>query len=291
MPLAREEKREGRRQRGEAEPRKAEARVLMVPPTYYGIEYEINPWMSRSRPASVECAREQWQGLHRVLTEQLGVEVLLSEPQPGYPDMVFTANAGLVYGARAILSRFRYLERQGEAEHFARWFAEHGFTVEQLPGAGYFEGEGDALFVGDTLFAGYRWRSDVPAHRAVGEMLGKRVLSLELADPYFYHLDTCFCPLDAETVAYYPPAFDDYARRVIEASVPRRIEVEPDEARRFACNAVVIGRKVALNIGCPHFEASLREAGFQTYATPLDEFLKAGGSAKCLVLRLDRPAV
>src|SRR5205807_5839901 len=121
------------------------------------------------------------------------------------------------------------------------------------------------------------------AHRLVGEMLGVEALSLELIDPRFYHLDTCFCPLDEQTVVWYPAAFDVYARRVIEARVPRRIAVEPDEALRFACNAIVLGRHVVLNSGCPRLEAALRDRGFLPHATPLDEFLKAGGSAKCLV--------
>jgi N-dimethylarginine dimethylaminohydrolase len=263
-------------------------RLLMVRPDHYDVVYEINPWMSRARRASPERAMEEWRGLHRVLTEDLGAEVLLAEQPPDLPDMVFTANAGLVYGTRAVLSNFRHPERQGEAAQFRRWFESQGFEVLTLPPERRFEGEGDALFVGETLFAGYHWRSDVHSHRLVGEMLGARVLSLELVDPHFYHLDTCFCPLDEQTAVYYPPAFDPYARRVIEAHVPRRIEVCAEEAARFACNAVVLGRHVALNSGCPRLEATLRNLEFVPHATPLDEFLKAGGSAKCLTLHLDR---
>jgi N-dimethylarginine dimethylaminohydrolase len=264
------------------------ARLLMVPPDYYTVVYEINPWMSRARPAAQPVARAQWQGLHRILTEDFGAEVLLAKPQPEVPDMVFTANAGLVQGRQAVLSNFRHPERQAEAPYFRRWFEENGFEALILPEDRCFEGEGDALFVGETLFAGYHFRSDVHSHRLVGELLGRRVLSLQLRDPHFYHLDTCFCPLDAETVACYPPAFDEYAMKVIRANVPRVVEVEPGEARRFACNAVVLGRQVALNTGCPRFEEQLRELGLEPRGTPLDEFLKAGGSAKCLTLHLDR---
>jgi N-dimethylarginine dimethylaminohydrolase len=254
---------------------KPRRRVLMVAPRYFDVVYEINPWMSRARRADPARASAEWESLRRVLTEKAGAEVLTADPQPGLPDLVFTANAGLVLGERAVLSNFRHPERQAEAPHFRRWFEAHGFEVLTLPEERLFEGEGDALFAGDTLFAGYHFRSDVLAHRAVGELLGVRVISLELTDPYFYHLDTCFCPLDAETVAYYPPAFDEYARRVIEADFPRRIEVE----------------HVALNTGCPGFESALRNLGFIPHATPTDEFLKAGGSAKCLVLHLDHPGL
>lgn len=264
-------------------------RLLMCRPDHYGVFYEINPWMSRARPADQVTALREWEGLRRILSGEVGAEVLLVEQPEGLPDMVFTANAGLVRGDTAILSRFRHPERQGEEAPYGRWFEGQGFRVVRLDPERRFEGEGDALMVGDTLFAGYFWRSDVHAHREVGELLGLRVLSLQLADPYFYHLDTCFCPLDAETAAWYPPAFDEYAQRVIRTNIPRLLNVAEEEARRFACNAVVLGEHVVLNDGAPRLEAQLREHGFTTHPTPLDEFIKAGGSAKCLTLYLDNP--
>ncbi|MCZ6679732.1 MAG: arginine deiminase-related protein, partial [Candidatus Poribacteria bacterium] len=202
------------------------------------------------------------------------------------PDMVFTANAGLVYGSRAILSNFRYNERQGEAEHFQRWFEKHGYSVEMLPTKHAFEGEGDALFVGDHLFVGYRFRTDVHAHRLIGEMLGLQVLSLHLVDAYFYHLDTCFCSLGPDVAAYYPPAFDAYAQQVLKANIPRLLEVSEEDARRFAANAVVVGKNVIINAGCDAFQRTLEAEGFRVYAVNLSQFLLAGGSAKCLVLHL-----
>ena len=262
----------------------------MVRPTHYTVAYEINPWMDRRRPPDTAAAARQWEGLYRVLTEAMSARVSLLEPAPGLPDMVFTANAGLIYGDRAVVSNFRYRERQGEAPLFRRWFEEQGLRTEQLPSDISFEGEGDALFLGDTLFAGYRWRSDARAHTLLSEKFGVRVLSLELVDAYYYHLDTCFCPLDAGTAAYYPAAFDEYARKVLAVNVPDLIAVEEAEAARFACNAVVLGRHVALNTGCPRFAAALRERGFAPHPTCLDEFLKAGGSAKCLTLYLDSMA-
>jgi N-dimethylarginine dimethylaminohydrolase len=264
-------------------------RLLMVPPDHYDIVYEINPWMSRARRASRPAAARQWEGLRRVLEDRLGAEIALAPAVAGLPDMVFTANAGLVLGEQVILSRFRHRERRGEEIPFGEWFREAGYQVAALPPDLQFEGEGDALFFGRTLMAGYHWRTSVPAHTWVAELTGLQVLSLHLSDPFFYHLDTCFCPLDERTAAYYPNAFDSYALRVLEANVPDLIAVSPDEARRFACNAVVLDRRVALNTGCPAFERSLRNRGFEPFPTPLDEFLKAGGSAKCLVLHLDRP--
>jgi N-dimethylarginine dimethylaminohydrolase len=261
-------------------------RILMCRPDYYGIEYEINPWMSRSRGSTPERALAQWQALHDIL-RGLGVAVELLTPRPGLPDLVFTANAGLVFRDRFYSSRFRHEVRAREEPYYDAWFAEHGFTVEHLPEGFFFEGAGDALFCGPTLFAGYRIRSDVRGHQYLGRALGKQVLPLELVNPRFYHLDTCFCPLRPGEAIYYPAAFDAYGRKVLEAHVPRLLAVAEPEARRFGCNAVVVGRTVVTNTGCDRLAADLREWGYEPVATELDEFLKAGGSAKCLTLRLD----
>ena len=143
------------------------ARVLMCPPDYYGIEYEINPWMDRRQPCDHAAAVRQWQDLRRLL-EQAGAEVSCLPPVAGLPDLVFTANAAMIHGRQAILSRFRFPQRQGEEEHYASdGFPQHGFQVRRLRGTAFFEGAGDALFCGDTLFAGYRIRSDVG--RAAGD--------------------------------------------------------------------------------------------------------------------------
>jgi N-dimethylarginine dimethylaminohydrolase len=260
--------------------------ILMCPPDFYGIEYEINAWMSRARPAESAVAREQWEGLRRTL-ETAGATISLVEPRPGLPDLVFTANAAIIYRELAVLAHFRHRERQGEQPYFEAWLAGHGFRVERVPDDVYFEGAGDALFCGDTLFAGYRMRSDARGHQRIGEMLGVRVIPLELVDPYYYHLDTCFCPLRRDTAIYFPGAFDDYGRQVLRELVPTLIEVEEGEARRFACNAVVVGKTVVTNTGCAKLHQQLSERGFTPRETPLDEFVKAGGSAKCLTLRLD----
>jgi N-dimethylarginine dimethylaminohydrolase len=261
-------------------------RILMCDPTYFGIEYEINPWMSRQRGSTPERARAQWQKLHDTLVV-LGVEVELLPPQRGLPDLVFTANAGLVFHERFFSSRFRHEVRARESPHFDAWFAAHGFAVEHLPEGMFFEGAGDALFCGRTLFAGYRIRSDVHGHQHLARVLHCQVLPVELVNPYFYHLDTCFCPLAPGEALWYPEAFDAYGRRVIEAQVPNLLAAGKEDAHRFGCNAVVVGKTVVLNAGCEQLAADLRGRGYHPIPVELDEFIKSGGSAKCLTLRLD----
>src|SRR5438067_1135888 len=158
--------------------------LLLCPPDYYGIEYEINPWMSRARGAEAALAQKQWRGLHAILSK-LNCKIELVPPQPKLPDMVFTANAGLAVGKQFIPSNFRHKERAGEAPHFASWMEKRGFQVSWLSNDYYFEGEGDALFAGDILFCGYKFGSDIKSHRAVAEMLGCLVVSPELVDLRF----------------------------------------------------------------------------------------------------------
>jgi N-dimethylarginine dimethylaminohydrolase len=258
----------------------------MCPPDFYGIEYEINPWMSRSRSSDSSLAQAQWHALHDLLV-QLGADVRLMPPEKGLPDLVFTANAGLICGKTAFLPRFRHAARQGETPHDERWFREAGFEIVEMPGEWAFEGAGDALFCGHTLFAGYLIRSDAGGLQWLAAKIGCRVIPLQLVDQHYYHLDTCFCPLSPDEAIYYPPAFDEYAQAALKEHVPELISVSDSEAARFACNAVVVNKHVVLNTGCPQLEQALNQRGYATYHTELGEFIKAGGSAKCLTLRLD----
>ena len=242
--------------------------------------------MSRSRASDRPRAVAQWTALADLLRD-LGVRVEVMAPREGLPDLVFTANAGLVVGDTFYSARFRHPERARESPAFDAWFAEHGFKVVHLPDTMYHEGAGDALFCGDALFAGYRIRSDVHSHQWIGQTLGVRVLPLELVNAYFYHLDTCFCPLAPGEALYYPEAFDTYGRRVLEAHVPKLLAAGEADANRFACNAVVVGKTVVVNAGCERLAEGLRAWGYAPVAVELDEFIKSGGSAKCLTLRLD----
>lgn len=262
------------------------ARILMCPPDHYGIEYEINPWMNRSLGAVRALAYTQWTNLRDTLLN-LGVQIELMEPQAGLPDLVFTANAGLMFHKQFLSSRFKHDVRAKESPFFDAWFKAHGYDVVHLPETAYHEGAGDALFCGDTLFAGYRTRSDAQSHQWVAQKFGVRVLPLELVNTRFYHLDTCFCPLARGEALYFPDAFDAYGRRVLETHIPKLIAVAEPEAHRFGCNAVVVGKTVVHNSRCQGLAESLNAAGYKSIEVELDEFLKAGGSAKCLTLRLD----
>jgi N-dimethylarginine dimethylaminohydrolase len=207
--------------------------------------------------------------------------------------MVFTANAGLVKGRRFLVSRFRYPERQYEEPYFADWFLDRGYEVSLMPRDVPFEGAGDALYERGRkrLWFAYGHRSVLAAREVIESRLEGEVVPLKLTDQRFYHLDTCFCPLEGGHVLYYPPAFDAASRATIERLVPaaKRVAVGEEDALAFACNAVAAGRTVVVNRASTAFVDALGRRGFEVVQTPLSEFMKAGGSAKCLTLRLDEP--
>jgi N-dimethylarginine dimethylaminohydrolase len=269
-------------------------RVLMCAPTYFEVSYVINPWMSgHVHDTEQTRAQRQWDTLREVLTEH--ADVALQPARAGLPDMPFTANAGLVHGNVFVPSRFRFAERSGEEVYARAWFDTHGFDLRELPEQIHFEGAGDALFdrAHARLWMGHGHRSDLTAAVALAALLDIEVVPLRLVDPRFYHLDTCFCPLANGYTMYFPAAFDDEARALIERHVPpsQRIVVDEADALVFACNAVNLGRIVVLNRASQDLRRRLEGAGFVVIEVALDEFMKAGGAAKCLTLRLDEMVV
>ena len=257
---------------------------LMCAPDHYDVTYEINPWMSVTRAPLKKRAVTQWQTLHDTIL-RLGGTIESVAPVAGQPDMVFTANAGLVRGKDCILAHFKFPQRTGEEVPYRAWFDTNGFNVIDLGGL-FFEGEGDALFAGEKLFVGHGFRTDKAVGPKLGQLLGIRsVFSCELVDPYYYHLDTCFAPLDDKRAIYFPGAFAPETLKVLRNEI-ELFEVPPEDARKFACNAVVLGRDVIIPAGCPATSAIIKGLGFSPHDVELDEFIKAGGAAKCLTLRV-----
>jgi len=264
----------------------------MCPPEYFNVAYIINPWMHGNlRRIDNAVAKQQWRSLYDAVSDHAAVRLVL--PQPSSPDMVFTANAGLVRGTRFITSRFRYPERQNEEPYFADWFADRGYDVSLMPRDVPFEGAGDALFDrgSDILWMAHGHRSISEAREVLFAKLKVNVVTLKLVDQRFYHLDTCFCPLEGGFLMYYPPAFDKDSCDAIERLVPaeKRIAIDEEDALAFACNAVNIDSTIVVNSATATFVKALQRKRFKVVQTPLGEFMKAGGSAKCLTLRLDEP--
>ncbi|ATQ69541.1 MULTISPECIES: dimethylarginine dimethylaminohydrolase family protein [Methylosinus] len=269
--------------------RDARQRILMCAPDDFDVRYVINPWMAdQIGKATRSLARAQWETLRRTLARTVDIELVT--PAAGLPDMVFTANAGFTLGDTVVVSRFSAEERRAEEPLFRAHFAAQGFNLAPWPQDIAFEGAGDALIdrAQKLVWCGYGMRSDAAAPQTLEAVLERRVIGLRLIDPRFYHLDTCFCPLAGGFVMYHPPAFDAESRAAIERETPpeKRIEIGEDDASRFACNAVDLCGEIVMNDASPALQNRLRAAGFAPLLTPLGEFMKAGGSAKCLTLKL-----
>jgi N-dimethylarginine dimethylaminohydrolase len=269
-------------------------RVLMTTPEHFDVEYVINPHMAGNVGAvDHDRARAQWEAL-RDTYERLGFTVSTVEGAEGLPDMVFCANQTLPYltpgGAKGIvLSRMYAPQRRGEVPHYARFFRDEGYRVDEVDAAAAgesFEGMGDALWHPGRflLWGGYGFRTDRTVYDHLAEDFGFPVIPLSLTDPDFYHLDTCLAPLDEETALIYPAAFDPAGLDAIRAHFRRVIEAPEDEARRlFACNAhCPDGQSVIIQRGCRETNQRLRAAGFEPVEVDTDEYLKSGGSVFCM---------
>ncbi len=267
---------------------------LMCPPEWYGVDYVINPWMAGNiNRSSRDLAFAQWRGIHNVLRGVADVRLL--HPEPGCPDMVFLGHGALVQHGVAAVSSFHPAERRAETPHLERWLTEQGFLLWNTPRETAFEGEGDVTFSDDgkKLWAGHGVRTCRSSHRHIGAAWHVPVTSLHLIDPRFYHLDTCFTPLHGGYILFYPGAFDTASRAVIEAAFPtdKRILVSEEDATRMACCALNIGRTVFTGELSRDLAQRLFDAGFDVVQLELSEFIKGGGGAKSMTLRLSDMAV
>lgn len=269
--------------------------MLLCKPQYFAIDYEINPWMNIKHGADSQLAMRQWQKLRQTIVD-CGEDIQLVPPVGGLPDLVFTANCGIKAGQQIYLSRFKYPQRQSEREEFKKWFTHAGYQIVAEPSAffdrrqGYigpsFEGAGDALFLGNLLFAAYGFRTDPEIYPILCELLNiKKSVPCELVDPHFYHLDTCFCPLNDHQALWFPPAFSVETQQRMK-EVAELFAIPAEEERSFACNAVIIGKHAIIPDRCPRTRSILEKLDFNVYECTMTEFIKSGGACKCLTFDL-----
>jgi N-dimethylarginine dimethylaminohydrolase len=259
-------------------------RILMCPPTYFGVRYEINPWMSLDRRADPGRALAQWARLRETL-EGLGARVELEEAAPGLPDQVFTANAGFALGGRAVAATFLHPERQGEEPHHERWLAEDGLAVIRcsLP----LEGAGDLCGADEVLLGGHGIRSRIEALEEAADWLGVPIVPVRMDDPWLYHLDLIVAPLGGPTALIADRGLAPDARLSVAARFPDLIELTAEETGLFCANCTVVGEHVVMHRCTPRLRSQLAARGLRAVECPVDEFLKAGGGVRCMGLRLD----
>lgn len=257
---------------------------LMCPPTYFDVSYRINPWMHPDGSVCQRRAMQQWKNLRRAFVEA-GHVVDTIEAVEGLPDMVFAANGGLVIDGRAVTARFRFEERSAEAAAYERWFAEAGLRSLGSTSA-VNEGEGDLLVLRDLVLAGTGFRTHLEAHAEISALLGRPVVSLDLVDARYYHLDTALAVLADDEVAYFPDAFSPRSQALLRDLFPTAVIATACDAEAFGLNAVSDGRRVFLPAGATGLERQLVERGFEPHPIDVSELLKAGGGVKCCTLEI-----
>jgi N-dimethylarginine dimethylaminohydrolase len=274
--------------------------LLMSPPDYFEVSYSINPWMDPAQwsvDAKRLCkdAHDGWLALKSTY-EALGAKVTVKPAAKGWPDLVFTANCAVVLDRKAVMARYLRPERTGEEPHGLRMFESllaKGVidTIAHMPAGVYFEGAGDAIHDPERhlIWTGWGQRSSLEASDTLARVFSLRTVPLELIDPRFYHLDTCFCLLSGGEVVYHPPAFSEEGRAQILAHVPpgKLIAAPLEDAEHLGVNSVCIGNDVVMCWCTPTLRAELESRGYRVHVVPLGSFNRSGGAAYCLTLRLD----
>jgi N-dimethylarginine dimethylaminohydrolase len=226
---------------------------VMTDVAHFDVSYQINPWM---RPeawlANPGGQRARAIASSRALQAAISAtpaQIELIPAAPGLPDLVFPANAAIVLDGF-----FRRLVDRGLIDRIAT-----------LPDNVWQEGAGDAIWDAERqhFWIGHGQRSSRSATVEIEAVFGRPTVELELVSPRFYHLDTCFCPLDGGDVLYYPPAFSAEGLATIHDHVApaQRIEATDEDAAAFCVNAVTIGRRIVLARAPARLRARLVERG------------------------------
>ena len=257
--------------------------VLMCRPEYFTVSYRINPWMHPEDPTDTSLALKQWDVLYETY-QNLGFDVQLIEGLPGLPDMVYAANGGFVVDGIAYGAKFHYPERGPEGPAYMDWFREHGFDVREPVETN--EGEGDFLLVGNTILAASGFRSDTGSHQEIAAIYGREVVSLQLINPSYYHLDTALAVIDPTTIAYLPSAFDEPSLAILRERYPDAIIATEEDASILGLNSFSDGHNVVIAERATTFARDLADRGYNPIGVDLSELLLGGGGVKCCTLEL-----
>lgn len=262
---------------------------LMCDPENFDISYQINPWMADVGGVNLAKAKSQWNFLKGNIESVVGQEVIVMQSQPGLPDLVFTANAGVIHKNIFIPSNFFHEERRGESKHFAKWFSDNGYDVVEIDERLNHEGMGDSFIYGDYLIGGHGFRTSKESQKIVSDILGLDLVAVKLKDPRFYHLDTCFSIVDKykRLAIYYPGAFEESFVKDIENIGLELIPVSESEAMRFACNLITNHKDaIIMPNECPDITMELTRRRYNVLDINMTEFIKSGGACKCCVLEV-----
>jgi len=267
-------------------------RLLLCAPTYFDVVDRKNPYMSGDFPVDRRKARFQWEGLCAAL-QKSGCEIETIDAVSDLEDMVFAANqvfVGYKEGLERFIvpSRMVYASRQREVPFYVEWFRKRGYKVINLElGDDCLEGHGDLLWHpdGSRIYAGYGFRSTrggVEKFSTAMAKMGIPVFPLQLVDPFCYHLDTCFCPLNNDAVLICSSAYSSDALETLPKFWKRIHKLSAEEAHRFIGNGIVANGNYLTPYLTPNLQTILEQEGLTPVVVETTEFEKAGGSLFCM---------
>jgi N-dimethylarginine dimethylaminohydrolase len=264
-------------------------KILMCPPNYFDVEYEINPWMNKDNKVNRVAVLNTYSAVKSVY-DAVGFPVYEIEQEKGLPDMVYTANIGYAEGNVFLRSNFKHPERRKEPKLAADFLKQNGFEIHTVPEEIFFEGEGDVIRSDKKYFMGHGKRTDPRAKKYLEETFKKEFIDLELIDPYYYHLDTCFAPLNDDVVVINRKSFTPEALGKIEKSFNKIIDTNDQDNKVLACNLVVAGNVVVLGKGIsPELSENIKKEGFEVREIDMSEYMKGGESVKCITFEIFDP--
>ncbi|XP_063679980.1 uncharacterized protein ZK1307.1-like [Bolinopsis microptera] len=276
-------------------------RVMMVPPQHFDVIHKnLNAHMSCSKPVNKVKAVSQWQALRETFNN-LGLHTDICPAAPGEVDMVFAANSAIVLNNKALIAKMAVEPRRTESAHFANWFRNQGFEVEELEKIGkpYMFCEGNAEFSPthdlSRYFFGWGQRTAESSYELVLDFFSldkKDAFKVRLIDERFYHLDVSMAPLSLGHVMLYPGAFDEASLKNVYDALGSRdkvIELTLEEGLQFSCNCVsFISNDLEAVVVAPHFSDRLgnvlQDLGYKCVQIDYDQFLLSGGAVRCCVV-------
>jgi N-dimethylarginine dimethylaminohydrolase len=259
-------------------------KITMCSPDFFGVKYEINPWMNINNQPDLELAKEQWRKTKDIF-QKLGIEVDTVEPKECCPDMVFTANSGLPVGDKFILSNFTFKERTPEEVLFKDFFSKKFKEIIELPKDIKFEGQGEAFFVGNKFFLGSGFRSSKGAKEEIQKHLpkGYEIIQLELINPKFYHLDTALQYIGDDGFLVAKNAFSENSLKELE-KYGNLIHLSQEDSDAFCANCIIFEKNIVMSNPSKELEEKLKKFGFTVLKNNMSEFLKSGGTIRCVSL-------
>jgi N-dimethylarginine dimethylaminohydrolase len=242
--------------------------------------------MNINTAVDLKLAKQQWNILISKI-KKCGGQIKLINGVSGYPDMVFTSNAALIYENNVILSNFYHTERIGETQFYHKYFLSQNYKIANEPyqSSHSFEGEAEVLMVNNNWFVAVGLRSKKEFYENHKFFKKANIHYCELVSEVFFHLDTCLLYLGNKIGLWYPKAFSLESQLNLSEHFDLH-EIPYEEALKLACNAIVINNNVILPSGCPITEKLIKKLGYITHPVDMSEFLKSGGACNCLTLRI-----